>query len=485
MKTQKNKSFKNKSIRNFIIIIVVIAFLLFGFDRLIAYKSNLGSNIKVNSLSFYYERSSVSDLSTTLLTRTMFKFSDEEDYEKNYPLINLPTGNKYDEDTVNIVVIGDSLVWGYGTLNRNELFWPMLERNLRSKGYNCRIYPIGMMGATSFEELDWLTKTNLVEDLDPDIVMFGYVYNDWFSGERGFNPYSFAKTSPVLSVLYKIIPNIVSAFYITPTPKSIKEGENNFVAPLNEYAKEVDFPIVCMTLPEDPSTPKYFYKPLHKIFPNYSEIKFYDCYDEFVNDYASDKHADNYRVNPTDTHPGSATNKFFTDYIVNFLENDYGDIIGKSQNKDLNNREIQINEWLPRRINLNEKDRTADSATYTLDYPSEVKSYNYTINESVIDFPKYLLNYPLGKDHIKLSFATPVDVKQIEIIDDSTENIELYYTKLNEELGYDDHSVIPFSASSDNGKIWIDNSNDLVTSILIHADCKNDDGSKLTVKVKI
>ena len=101
-----------------------------------------------------------------------------------YPLIDLKTTEKYNDETVNIVVIGDSFVWGDGCTNRNELFWRLLERDLRAEGYNCRVYGVGIGAANAYEELSWLTQSSLTHDLKPDIVIFGFVHNDPADGVK-------------------------------------------------------------------------------------------------------------------------------------------------------------------------------------------------------------------------------------------------------------------------------------------------------------
>lgn len=76
------------------------------------------------------------------------------------------------------MVIGDSFVWGQSSLNRNELFWRIAERDLRAQGYNVRICGVAMIGANSYDELRWLTGSTLLEDLRPDLIVIGYLYND-------------------------------------------------------------------------------------------------------------------------------------------------------------------------------------------------------------------------------------------------------------------------------------------------------------------
>lgn len=54
-----------------------------------------------------------------------------------FPLIgDLRSSASFDENTVRIVVIGDSFTYGQASINRNGLFWRQAEQILRAKGYN-------------------------------------------------------------------------------------------------------------------------------------------------------------------------------------------------------------------------------------------------------------------------------------------------------------------------------------------------------------
>lgn len=523
----KNSSRIKISIRNLIIVVVVTVFIIAATELYLGFKGRFELSSETNqTVDFHrlwtmgFEKSSVEELfSTKYFYNTISDFTTSNgiqiEHEDNaYPLIkNLPTDNSYDENTVNIVVLGDSFVWGASCLNRNELFWRLVENDLRQQGYNCRVYGVGFAGGNAYDEFDWLTKTTLVDDLKPDIVIISYVFNDNVPAD--YNPMQNTKDLdsikiiPFANYFKKIMPNIynmLNNYVVSKTMYSddrfvkrsysssdenesiyITKGEvyemfeNDFVAPLDRFAQSVNFPIAYMTLPTSPirTTYKALYKPLHNLFAKYKNVSFYDCLDDFCYNFAGSEHSDNYYVNPSDTHPGSSTNRFYADYIIDFLKNDYSDILSKNTGKDMNNYNIRINDIMPGDLSLEKMNETFDSVEYSLNYPSEVnkhKWYNYT-------FESYFLNYPLGDDYIKLSFAQPVDIKSVEITGDKVQNIDLYYTRLNEKLRYDDHSILPFGTKSADGKVWTDTSSDKVMSLCIHADCINNDGSKLQIKI--
>ncbi|MBQ7654807.1 MAG: SGNH/GDSL hydrolase family protein [Clostridia bacterium] len=506
------------SIINMLIVLVVFAIIIGSSEFFLGYQSisSLNNDIVPNSILFHFEKSSIDAIMSADSYKQLFteENNDLKPSDNVYPLIDMETENKYNKDTVNIVVIGDSFVWGHYCLNRNELFWRLLESDLRKKGYNCRVYGVGMVTANAYDEIRWLTKTSLVKDLDPDIVILGYVYNDP-DPRNGIINYNYFPTGsysahfPFSNSLKKTVPNIYNAinnyiaakkmydddftddYFLLPgnenVPIFITKGKfyeqykKDFVIPLDEYAAQADFPIAYMTLPFAPvyTLQNALFKPIHELYSKYTNVVLYDSLGKFCHGFAAKKHSSNYSVNEVDPHPGSATNRFYADYIIDFLEKDYKDIIGKSVGEDLNDYSIMINECLPEKLNLSERVKTENSASYSLEYPSEMRKYEWMGYQ----FDSYLLNYPLGDDYIKLSFAQPVDIKSVEITGDKVQNIDLYYTRLNEKLRYDDHSILPFGTKSADGKVWTDTSSDKVMSLCIHADCINNDGSKLQIKI--
>lgn len=514
------------SLRNLLIVLIVVGLTVCSVeyilekkdDKSALEKSNYTTQQQVDLTAMGYQKSTREELNSVYYLKDFFS-SYGIDYTPSssyYPLINnVKSYNEYDENTKNIVVFGDSFVWGTSSLNRNELFWRLVETELRSKGYNCRIYSVGFAGANAYEELNWLTKTNLVNDLNPDLVIFGYVFNDLNTltfaqelsnaeyldpeGDIPFNSF-FKNHLPYIhkSLCSYAISNMMyndkSSAHITCSrilsnngiPICVAKGEvyeeykNKFVKPLDDYAKKADFPIAIMTLSTSMSYPiqKALFKPLNELYKN-SNVSFYDSLKAFHYGFSSKKHSDNYAVNPADNHPGSSLNRFYADYIIDFIRKDYPDVLGECQNKDLNNHDIHINEWMPGKLNLTEVVSEKDYATYSIDYPS----YNKTYHWGTFEFNSYFLNYPLGKDYVKLSFSHPLDIQKIEITGDNVEKIDLYYTRINKNLNYDDHKILPFGEKSSDVEVWTDSTSDLVTSLCIHADCIKNDGSKLQIKI--
>lgn len=234
-----------------------------------------------------------------------------------YPLLKNLTSAELD-DALNIVVIGDSFVWGAQSLNRNELFWRVLENTLRDNGIKANVYGVGATGANAYEELSWLCDSTLVEDLDPDLVIFGYVYNDAeyatgiSSDDLNYNktflslPDFFTNNFPNISSSFssKIAANSmyndeysdIEYFPVDGAPPILKgrfyeKYEKDFCQKLDSFAENADFPICVMTLPPTPanSTTEALFKPLKNLYASYKNIYYYNSINEF-NRFASKKH---------------------------------------------------------------------------------------------------------------------------------------------------------------------------------------------------
>ncbi len=133
---------------------------------------------KVDFLSAVDPSSDICEALSETLTPAERERADREQRSR-YPLIShMQQADVYDENTVNIVVLGDSFTWGQSCLNRNEVYWRQAERSLRAQGYNVKISGVAMISANSYEELDWLTRSDLIKELQPDLIVFGYLYND-------------------------------------------------------------------------------------------------------------------------------------------------------------------------------------------------------------------------------------------------------------------------------------------------------------------
>lgn len=421
--------------------------------------------------------------------------------QKGYPLLGLNT--RLDNDDVfNIVVIGDSFVQGDYSLNRNEIFWRVLENDFRKEGKNVNVFGVGMSGASAYEELAWLTDSTLIEDLDPDLVVFGYVYNDPDDATalHGNNAVDWDQKLPVLQPLKKVFPHIYNALIESIVAKTMytdkyslgeyvsydsappilkgrfyEKYKTDFAEKLDAFAATADFSVAVVTLPTVPDNYmlEQLYTPLEELYAQCKYIKYYNCVDEY-SDFASRIHSKNYQVNVGDFHPGSATNRFYADYIKALTEKEFSDVITDlPADYDAMNT-VTINEYLPYLVSPNKVYEDEKRVQYEITYPDVGQTYNLVD----IEIPAYYLVNPLGKQHIKLSFSHDVRLSQITT-QGQYDSIELFYTRLNEKLRYDDHTVFDLAPSTD-GTFAVDRDEN-ITSILISADFGEETDRKITL----
>lgn len=85
-----------------------------------------------------------------------------------------------DSDVIRVVVAGDSFVLGQGVEDL-DMRWPtVLERQLNALGgAKFEVIPLARMPSSTMQIADWLSPER-VAALRPDIVVFGYLRNDFF-----------------------------------------------------------------------------------------------------------------------------------------------------------------------------------------------------------------------------------------------------------------------------------------------------------------
>ena len=428
----------------------------------------------------------------------------EPEFKEGYPVINYLTDRTEIEDAVNIVVIGDSFVFGAYSLNRNEIFWRVLENDFRKDGKRVNVFGVGATGANAYEELAWLKDSSLIEDLDPDLVIFGYVYNDADDSiDIEGTEVDWEKELPFLKVTGKLMPNVTSKLLerisartmytdkyqnseyigIDGAPPVLKgrfyeKYKTDFVQKLDEFAATVSFPVAVVTLPNIPDSfmLEALYEPLAELYSEAENISYYNCIEDF-NKFASLKHRKNYSVNVADFHPGSAANRFYADYIKEFIEKDFAGIFENTTGSFEKSDSIIVNEYLPRDVAPEKISEDEKEAVYKIKYPSEEEVYNVY----GIEADSCFLKNPLGKEHIRISFSDAVSIEQIAVTGLYTE-AEVYCACLNEKLNYDDHSVYECGTAADG--VFLVEKNKKVTSVLICAAFEKAENRELTITFK-
>ncbi len=405
-----------------------------------------------------------------------------------YPLIrDLKTSANYDEETKNIVVFGDSFVWGEASLNRNELFWRQLERMLRAKGYNVRVYAVAAEGASAYEEIRWL-ESGVLEDLKPDMVLFGYVCNDALRPGNGFGAEPVELEIPPLRFVKKIWPNLYRRLYHYIDAKtiysrkfgdayrdswiSVLDGEvreyyqTNFADKLSAFSKAHDLPAAVVTLPNETNSPLYeeLFQPLKEIYAG-TGIGYYDSYPAFKAVCSGRKHRNNIYVNVANVHPGSAAHWFYADFICKFLLKDFSGLLGEPADHDLNSSKIAANEIMPGKVDVETVFESDTSSEYLLSYP-DIQQAHHLFEAEI--YP-YCLTDPISKDYVKLSFENPVNISSVTVSAQETEDIDLYYTTFSTKLHYDNGRVFSWEPTKDNRLRWESSRDEGVASLCIHA----------------
>lgn len=501
-------------IRNFGIIIIVALSILVIIDKvlpLLSFDNHSNEYHEGKNVCFMrYEKTQVESLLTVeeakkQILQAGIDFSEYgSNKEREYPIVDdMPSTEYTDNRTVEITVFGDSFVYGDASLNRNELFWRQAEHMLRKKGYDCRVTAVAMAGATAYEEIKWYE--NYLKYNTPDLVVFGYVHNDALSntsiaerknGELDGLDYDIIL--PCLKPIKAVLPNIyarLTDYFDAKTMYSEKYGfrwrgtdisvlkddlqeeyQAYFADKLDAIVKETKIPAVVMTLPSIPGnlTLKEFVKPLKEIFADTS-VNYYNLTNDFDR-YYSIKHRDNLFVNPDNPHPGSATHYFYATYLVNKLETDFRDVLGKKYDHSLQSQIININDCTPYQIDLQLISQSEHYAEYDFAYPTE-RSHSflfYTIEP-------YWLTYPIDKSYIKLSFENPVDLTEIELSGVEADKAEIYFTKINKRLGYDDNHMYLIPAVEKDHELVGSIQNTEITSLCIHVD----DDAVLNGKLKL
>lgn len=400
-------------------------------------------------------------------------------------------------DKKRILVVGDSYVWGHGYSNANYIWWQQLRNKLMEKGYNdVEVVAMGISNYNTYQEMLMLQEADIVNTVNPDLIIFSYVLNDteawqypydndsiWKSVKINYDePLNTILSDGVSSFVKKLYPNLhnkvnslltekYSSIYngfglsildyereVTSDKFLINYGEN-VLTPLKNYLdSEVGVPYFFVGIPFWPSDSviMYFSK-IQQVFDNYN-IKFFDL-SQLYKEEALYYDNNIYKINPANGHPGTKTTEFAARKVLSILESNYSDIIGRQT--DINMDEIIINDPMPRTIDL----QKVNDGEYSFNYPSKKENTLYM---------------PIEKKYIKLNFMYPVDLKSIEINGENINDLEVYINKIDIDVGYDNQKM--YKVEYDEKFIWNVNCQK-VTSINIHADIKNGDSSKLMIKL--
>lgn len=256
------------------------------------------ADASMNYSDWYTENERIRVLNNDVNQAVKWSGNEVNKRDTGYPLLRYP-GETERKAAVNILVVGDSFVYGDGCTNMNDIWWSRLSNELESRGYDCAVNAVALGATGTADQLKWLTDTPLMRDLDPDIVIFGYVTNDPDNFKGSFMSASSLIKSRQMKKLAGYFQHLLpDVFYVLDnklTKKlydlgcfngkdgdlywdewllSLTEKDNllNFnetaIQPLGEFAKTVDCPVILVTTPENTDY-RYFeklYKPVLPLF---------------------------------------------------------------------------------------------------------------------------------------------------------------------------------------------------------------------------
>jgi len=311
--------------------------------------------LQVVEIASGYERYFYED--NTLLLMSMEKLTQKYDY----PLMAIKGRDSIGEKRKpRILVVGDSDVWGSGLSNSNQIWWNMMARELERRGYDCEVFALGRRGASTYDEYLWLRDTSVLEDIQPDLIILGYVTNDpdmsWMDGvtslddmlrsydDRAFDCGWLRALFPGLYDYLKAMfffmshdedgNSYVVWEYMLAGDENLENYYTHVVRPLGEFARAIEIPLLVISTPEDPVASN-FEANYQRVLPLFEQagLPVYNPLALFAGQYSDAKYVDYYHVSPVDSHPGPATSLFLGQYAADVVEQDYATILAKNGNR--------------------------------------------------------------------------------------------------------------------------------------------------------
>ena len=442
----KVKKFMLRCLISFIIMILIIIMLIVILK--IKYKGN------ESNYSWDWGKED-----TALYFMLKDKYPDEN--SSNFPVIMMKNQDipKKEDNEKRILVIGDSFTYGYSGTNVNYTWWKQLNLQIKKSGYsNVNVYATGRYYTNTKDELEKVLKNEeLMEKIDPDLIIIGYVYNDpeerdenglnilredWQPGFPGnlilkMFPEGYEELKNYynrMSYSYdtlKKFGNLIGFYRSDVRALMLAEGKNlenykKVLKELDDYAKKIGIPYFYYFTE---NTDLNFIKQASmNVFNAMKELKinvYYTPYDsnkimtgiENVNEYSQ-------YVNPVDYHPGIIWTYDCGKKVFEILKEDYSFIFEDAKFQDINELDLNINDTMPfLEINKIEKN------VFKFEYPeSENIKYEYITK---------FLYYPIEKNYVKLNLEYPKKVSKVIIGGENLKSVELYVNTIDPKYGYD------------------------------------------------
>lgn len=352
-----------------------------------------------------------------------------------------------------ILVIGDSFVWGDGYLNANDIWWRQLQRELQHRGYfGVEVVAAGLNGASTQQQLQWLTEIDLARRLRADAVVLGYVTNDpdvqgadgqylvrqigrdlpqptWAGLDATFGrvlPTLTAQIKPLLTK--KWASELEGAYLYSDWEREILkapsiEAYREVVLSLGEVAHALDLPFYVVTLPGAPSAETFgpLYQPIEPLFAE-AEIPFVNLLNDFADTYTTQPGAGvssllHWGINPANGHPGVRATRFYARKVADLLEGTAPAVLGPRYPEPPVLRP-RINDWMPPAAAVEE----VAPGHWRVTYPG---SHDLAPRQ------------PVGEPHVMLAFELPVAIRKLTLSGDQLRGARLWFTAVDGSSGVD------------------------------------------------
>jgi lysophospholipase L1-like esterase len=350
-----------------------------------------------------------------------------------------------------ILVLGDSFVWGDGYANANDIWWRQLDRELKHRGfYGVEVVAAGLNGASTQEQLRWLRNLPLLDQVEPDLVIMGYVTNDPDVLNEAGEPYvkqigrdvEMPSWGRLDRTLGRVVPTLVAQLRPRLTEKwasrvegayayadwELKLLESPNIEAYGQVVRELatvltsrNLPAVFVTLPNSPN--KDYHEPRYRaVKPLFGAagLPFQDLLDDFVREYppSADGASESilrWGINPANGHPGPEATRFYARKVVDILEQHHAALLGPPSPAPPTLRP-RINDWMPPTIGV----RPLSSDEWLLSLPPVGAT---------------LPSLPMDEPHVVLAFDLPAAIRAIALVGEDLREARLWFTSVDAKSG--------------------------------------------------
>ena len=425
-----------------------------------------------------------------------------------YPLMAIRGREEIRQGQAKILVVGDSFVWGEGLTNLNQIWWNVMARELERRGWDCEVYAAGAPGASTYYEFAMLRDTSLLEDIQPDLIILGYVTNDVDLRDLDARFPEYESTRQMYSRVMgsyhirlqagkkKLAGGIFYNMNAYNTRRQVageyKDMEEDrlrddrlevynrdVLQPMGGFFARTGIPMIVIPTPEGPRAKNYalLYRDVLPLFER-AGFPVYNPLDKFKEKYPNRKPNKYFRANATNPHPGPATSWFLGAYAADVVEQNYAAVLGAKRTEE-KTYPIEINDWMPYMLQpraLQESDRVS---RYAIEYPDQSSRPNYEDGAH-----GNFLILPLREKYVKLNLKYPVRLSSVKIEGGDLLSCEVWTLGINRKLGFDDQTPVSLGHRKGNACAWEDDGQREVTSLLVSAKTTGGKQAVLTITIE-